>query len=157
MCSSDLFGIFPKGSRAGLEHQDHGEVTVETTAGIAGTRMRAYQDQWKWKCGVALRDWRYCVRIPNIDISNLVAKTSAADLIELMIKAIHRVPNLNMGRPVFYMNRSCIEMLDISRRDDVISGGGLTYANVDGKIQYTFRGIPIRVCDAITQAEDLVS
>jgi hypothetical protein len=152
-----IFGIFPKGSKAGLEHSDHGEVTVETTAGVAGTRMRAFQDQWKWKVGVALRDWRYSVRIPNIDISNLVAKSSAADIIELMIKAIHRIPNIRAVRPVFYMNRTVMQMLDIMRRDDVISGGGLTFADVDGKIQYSFRGIPIRICDALTETEAAVA
>jgi hypothetical protein len=152
-----VFGIFPKGSMAGLQHNDHGEVTVETTAGISGTRMRAYQDQWTWDCGIALKDWRYAVRICNIDISNLVAKSSAADLIELMIKAIHRIPNLNEGTPVFYMNRTCFQMLDIFRRDDVMSGGGLDYVTVDGKIQYSFRGIPIRICDALLETEETVS
>lgn len=152
-----VHGIFPKGSKAGLIHEDHGLVTVETTAGVAGTRMRAYQDRWQWKCGIALKDWRYVVRIPNIDISNLVAKTSAADLIELMIKAMHRVPNLKMGKPVFYMNRSCFQMLDIQRRDDVISGGGLTYQNVEGELQASFRGIPVRICDALVQNEAVVS
>lgn len=119
--------------------------------------MRAYQDRWQWKNGIALKDWRYAVRIPNIDISALVTKTSAADLIELMIKAIHRIPNLGMGRPVFYMNRTIFEMLDIQRRDDVVTGGGLRFENVDGKIQYTFRGIPIRICDALTEAETVVA
>ena len=152
-----VFGIFPKGSMAGLQHNDHGEVTVETSAGVAGTRMRAYQDQWTWDCGVALKDWRYAVRICNIDISNLVAKSSAADLIELMIKAVHRIPNLNEGSAVFYMNRTCFQMLDIFRRDDVISGGGLNFREVDGTIQYSFRGIPIRICDALTEAEELVT
>lgn len=150
-------GIYPKGSKAGLQHFDHGEVTVETTAAVGGTRMRAYQDQWQWKCGIALRDWRYVVRIPNIDISNLVSKTSAADLIELMIKAIHRLPSLNMGKAAFYMNRTCMEMLDIQRRDDIITGGGLTWDSVEGKIQYTFRGIPIRKVDALTETEATVS
>jgi len=152
-----LFGIFPKGSKAGLIHDDMGLVTVETTAGIAGTRLRAYQDRWQWKNGIALKDWRYVVRIPNIDISALVTKTSAADLIELMIKAIHRLPNMNMGRPVFYMNRTVFQMLDIQRRDDVISGGGLVYKDVDGKATPTFRGIPIRVCDALLETEAVVA
>jgi hypothetical protein len=152
-----LHGIFPKGSMAGLEHKDHGEVTVETTAGIAGSRMRAYQDQFIWKCGIALRDWRYAVRIANIDISNLVAKSSAADVIELMIKATYRIPHLGMGKGAFYMNRSILQMLDIQRRDDVISGGGLTFENVDGKRQASFRGIPVRICDALTEAESAVS
>lgn len=152
-----VHGIFPKGSKAGLEHFDHGEVTVETTAGVAGSRMRAYQDQFIWKCGVALRDWRYVVRIPNIDISNLVGKSSAADLIDLMIKAIHRIPAMGMGRAAFYMNRSCHQMLDIQERDDVVSGGQLKYENVEGKSVFSFRGIPIRTVDALHELETAVA
>lgn len=148
-----IHGVFPKGSKAGLQHEDLGLVTVETTAGVAGARMRAYQDHWQWKCGVALKDWRYVVRIPNIDISNLVTKSSAADLIELMIKAIHRIPNINMGKACFYMNRTVFQMLDIQRRDDVISGGQLAYDVVDGKRIANFRGIPVRICDALTETE----
>lgn len=150
------FGVFPKGSTAGLEHNDLGLQTVTVTAGVTGQRMRAYQDQWKWKCGVGLKDWRYVVRIANIDISNLVAKSSAADLIDLMIKAMHRIPNLAMCTPVFYMNRTCFQMLDIQRRDDV-AAAGMTYRDVDGKIMYYFRGVPIKICDALTEAEAVVS
>ena len=152
-----VHGIFPKASKAGLIHEDLGLVTVETANGIGGGRMRAYRDHWQWKCGVALRDWRYAVRIPNVDISNLIAKSSAADLIELMIKAIHRIPSLKMGMPVFYMNRTCFQMLDIQRRDDVVSGGGITYSNVDGVATPTFRGIPIRTCDALLETEATIS
>lgn len=152
-----VHGLFPKGSAAGLQHKDLGEVTVETTAGVAGSRMRAYQDNFQWKMGVSVKDWRYAVRIPNIDISNLVAKSSAADLIELMIKAMHRIPNMSMGKCAFYMNRTVKQMLDIQRRDDVITGGGLVYNEVDGKLIPSFRGVPIRTCDALIEAESLVS
>ena len=153
-----VHGIYPKGSKAGLVHEDLGLATIESAGGIGtGTRMRAYRDHWQWKCGIALRDWRFVVRIPNIDISNLVAKSSAADLIELMIKAIHRIPSLKMGRPVFYMNRTCFQMLDIQRRDDVIAGGGLTYSDVDGVMTANFRGIPVRKCDALIETEAVVA
>lgn len=152
-----IYGIFPKGSKAGLEHTDLGLGVVETTAGIGGNRMMAYRDRWQWKNGIALKDWRYVVRIPNIDISALVAKSSAADLTELMIKAIHRIPNIRSVRPVFYVNRTVYQMLDIQRRDDVISGGGLTYPVVDGKIIPSFRGIPVRLCDALVENEATVS
>ena len=149
-------GIFPKGSQAGLYHEDLGLQTIETSAGIAGTRLRAYQDHFKWKCGVSVKDWRYAVRICNIDISALVAKSSAADLIDLMIKAIHRIPNLNMGVPCFYANRTIIQMLDIQRRDDVASAG-MRYEEVDGRLIPHFRGIPIKKCDSLTEAEATVS
>jgi len=155
--ANSVYGIFPKGSIAGLKHDNYGEVTVEVTAGIAGNRMRAFQDRWQWKAGIALKDWRYVVRIPNIDISQLIAKSSAADLIELMIKAIHRLPTMRMGKPVFYMNRTVFQMLDIQRRDDVISGGGLSYEKVDGVLQASFRGIPIRICDALLDTENPVT
>jgi hypothetical protein len=148
-----IHGIFPKGSKAGLDHKDHGEQTIETSAGIGGTRMRAYQDQWMWKCGLALKDWRYVVRIPNIDISNLVAESSDADLTKLMTKAIHRIPAFGMGRAAFYCNRTISEYLDIQRQERVQVGGGLTYENVDGKRVMAFRGIPIRTCDSLLETE----
>jgi hypothetical protein len=150
-----VYGMFPKGSKAGLEHKDLGEGDAFDSN---NNRFRAYMDQWKWKPGITLKDWRYVVRIPNIDVSNLVAKSSAADLVELMIKAMHRIPNLKMGKPVFYMNRTVFQMLDIQRRDDAISGAGLVkYENVDGMLIPHFRGIPIKTCDAILETEDLVS
>lgn len=151
------FGIFPKGSKAGIDHEDRGVETVETTAGIAGSRMLAYRERWQWKTGICLKDWRYVVRICNIDISALVAESANADLQKKMIMAIHRIPTMGLGRPSFYMNRTCLEMLDIQSRNDVKSGGGITFENVAGKPIYSFRGIPIGCVDALTEAEATVS
>jgi len=160
-----VHGIFPKGSMAGLKHNDYGEVTVETTAGIAGSRLRAYQEQWVWETGIALRDWRYAVRIANIDISNLTAESSAANLIKLMIRATHRIPAMGLGRPVFYMNRTVMQMLDIQRLNAMTgfssgttyTGGSIQYDQVDGRWTPSFRGIPIRTCDALTETEAAVT
>jgi len=154
--ANTVAGIFPKGSKAGLVHEDLGLQTVEVTAGVGGNRMRAYQDHWQWKCGIAVKDWRYAVRICNIDISNLVAKSSAADLVDKMIMAMHRIPNLAMCKPAFYMNRTCIEMLDIQRRDDAL-GAGMSYGEVDGKRTMSFRGVPIRLVDQLLETEATVS
>ena len=149
-----VFGIFPKGSKAGLEHQDLG---LQDAFDADGNRFRAYMDLWRWDTGIALKDWRYAVRIPNIDISNLVGESSAADLTELMIKAMHVVPNIKKGKAVFYMNRTCYQMLDIQRRDAVISGGQLDYPVVDGKVIPHFRNIPVRLCDALIETEAVVA
>lgn len=145
-------GIYPKGSKAGLSHKDLGEVTIENANGIGGARMQAYRDHWKWECGIALRDWRYAVRIANIDVSNLVTESSAADLIKLMIRAIARVPSLNIGRPAFYMNRTVYTMLDIQAQNKA------TYTlqtgnDAAGRPMLSFRGIPIRKCDQLLLTE----
>jgi hypothetical protein len=145
-------GLFPKGSKAGLRHEDLGLVTVQDTNGIAGNRLRAYQDRFTFKAGLAVKDWRYAVRIANIDISNLVADSSAADLVEIMIKAMHRIPNMNFGRAAFYCNRTVYQMLDLQRRSSIL-GAGIQYEEVDGKIIPHFRGVPIRKCDSLLETE----
>lgn len=147
-----LCGIFPKGSRAGLVHEDLGLITVETANGIGGGRMRAYRDHWQWKVGVALKDWRYVVRIANIDVSNLVTESAAANLTKAMIRSMYRLPSQSLGKNVFYMNRTAAEMLDIQRLNSV-GGGGMVESMVDGKRTMMFRGVPIRVCDALLNTE----
>lgn len=146
-----LSGIFPKGSNAGLQHNDYGEVTVEVTAGVAGQRMRALQERWQWKAGIALKDWRFVVRIANIDVSNLTTGT-AADLIDMLEQAIEILPN-EMGRPIIYMNRTVGRILRRQERADVSSGGGLTFDNVAGRRVTSFSGIPVRRVDAILNTE----
>ncbi len=36
-----------------------------------GGKYEGYRTHYKWDNGLALRDWRYVVRIANIDVSNL--------------------------------------------------------------------------------------
>jgi len=148
-----VYGIYPKGSKAGLRHDNYGEVTSERTLGSNGTRMRVLQDRWQWKCGLVLKDWRQTSRIANIDIPTLVDGTSVVSLTEEMIRAVHRIQNINMGKAVFYMNRSVFQFLDIERLNAVKDGGGMTYQNVDGKMIPHFRGIPIKVVDALVETE----
>jgi hypothetical protein len=158
-----ITGIFPKGSKAGLIHEDFGEVTVEVTAGVGGNRMRALQERFQWKAGIALKDWRYVVRICNIDVSDLLASSgtqaagAATRLIPLLSKATHRIPALGMGSAAIYMNRTVAQMLDIQERQEVGTGGGITYENVDGKRVASFRGIPLRTCDALLETEATVA
>lgn len=147
-------GIFPKGSKAGLVHEDKGEQIVYSANGMGAGRMVALVERFQWKAGIALKDWRYVVRIANIDISDLIANGGAqAKLLNLMSKATHRIPAIGLGTPAFYVNRTVAQMLDIQEQDAVKSGGGLTYANVDGKRVTTFRGIPVRTCDALLETE----
>lgn len=151
-----VHGIFPKGSNAGILHQDLGEQSVIDATGIGAAKFQALCDRWQWKAGITVKDWRFAVRICNIDISALIANSAAADLVEAMIKAIHRLPTERAGKCAFYMNRTCFEMLDIQRRDAVAGGGQLNYEKVDGVSVMHFRGIPIRKVDQLLETESRV-
>ena len=146
-------GIFPKGSKAGLNHEDKGKKTIETAGGTAeGRRLDVYQSKWQWKLGLVVKDWNYNIRIANISRATLKSGTGAAKLNELMIQAMHTIPDLNLGKMCFYMNRAAMFRLDIQRLKDV-AGAGMQYAEVDGKWMPTFRGIPIRKVDALNVNE----
>lgn len=152
-----IYGIYPKGTQAGLEYNDLGVQTITNATGVGGGKMQAYVGHWSWSCGLAIQDWRYAVRICNLDISNLVADSSAADLPTLMNKAIHRLNSLEGVTPRFYMNRTVFERLDYQCRQDVRLGGQLSYQVVEGKPMNAWRGFPIRITDQLTEAESTVS
>lgn len=151
-----VHGIYPKGSKAGVDHKDLGVQVEQNANGVTGAQMEVYKEKFNWNMGIALKDWRYVVRICNIDVSDL-ATGSAADITGLMIRAIHRTPNLNMGKPVFYMNRTVFQYLDLQRRTAVTTGGQLDYSVVDGKAVYMFRGIPVKIVDALLETEATVA
>lgn len=141
--------IFPKGSRAGLQSRDLGE---QTLIDAAGGLYQGYRSHYKWDVGLSVRDWRYNVRICNIDNSNLVANSgSQANLVQLMIRALHMLPSEGLGNSVFYVNRTVSTWLDIQ----LMSGTNvnLTLDNAAGRPVMNFRGIPIRRSDALLATE----
>lgn len=153
--ANTVFGHFPKGSKAGIVHEDLG---IGDAFDEDNNRFRAYLDRWQIKGGACVRDWRYAVRICNIDVSELIADSAnAADLTRLMTKAYHRLQALTGARFGIYMNRTAVEWLDIQRQTRVKDGGGVTWQNVDGQNMMTFRGIPINPTDALLETEATVS
>ena len=145
-----LHGIYPKGSKAGLVIRDLGEDTVKDAE---GGEYQAYRTHYKWDAGLTLRDWRYVVRIANINWQQLTKDAQAgADLIDLMTQAIELLPNANMGRAVFYVNRKVRSFL---RRQiaNKVAGSTLTMEQVAGKHVVSFDGIPVKRSDALLLSE----
>lgn len=152
-----VFCPFPKGSKAGLQRKDLGEETVKDAQGGLYQALRTH---FQWKNGLAVKDWRYVVRIANINTSNLVNETSAANLIKLMLRAIFRVPNLRAGRPVFYMNRTVAQMLPVQGLNTSSNAVKVQEAiNQFGEpiVNMTFMGVPIRLCDQLLITEGQVT
>ena len=154
---------FPKGSKAGLTHEDLGEQTVYNSD---GTRLQAFATRYQWKNGLVVKDWRYVVRICNVDISDLLgvtgtqAGTAATSLVKLMARALYRIPNMAMGRAAFYMNRTvhsgmAISALDKSQSVLNIQDGLSQFGSAQSYL--TFLGVPLRKVDALLNTESVVS
>lgn len=149
--------IFPKGSTAGLQVVDKGQVTLESApGGPTGGRMEAYRTHYKWDAGLTVRDWRYVVR-GQYNQEDLVADgASGPTLIELMIRMIEQLPHVGMGRPVFYANRRARTFLRLQIRDGV-KNSTLSMETIAGKKVVAFDDIPVRRVDALLNTEAAVA
>lgn len=153
-----VFGIVPKGSKAGLQQKDYGEVVKQDASDGSNTgNLVVYQTHYKWDAGLVVKDWRYVVRIPNIDKSDLTKDASSgADLADLLFQAISRVPSLTVGRPVLYMSRNTLTFLE-RQLSAKVKSSSLTVEQVGGIRTNVYQGIPIRRVDALAADEALVS
>lgn len=160
-----VFGVTPKGSIAGLNQEDLGKVTLQSGADEttgSGGRMRVYQSHYTWDLGLMVKDWRYAVRIANIDfaaISNTYtagAFSAGPDLSDLMFQAHRKIPNLNLGRCSWYMSRDMLTKLgqQVSAKTQ---GSTLVARDVGGQMVETFLNIPIRRVDALSSLEAVVT
>ena len=140
------FGIYPKGSNAGIQMRDLGEDT-ETLAN--GSEYQIYRTHFQVKAGLVLKDWRYAVRIANVDKDALTADASSgANLINLMSDAIDRLPSMGRGNTAFYMSRD-IRSKWRQQMSNAIKSSTLSLENVGGVRSYMFQEIPIRRVDAL--------
>ena len=148
-----VYCTYPKGLTAGLQHQDLGEVTLDDAN---GGHYQGYRSHYEWNVGLVVRDWRYVVRIANIDVSALKNDAaSGADLVDLMTDAIELLPNVKIGRPAFYCNRTISAFLRKQIRN--AKNVNITMDQVAGKKVVSFDGIPVRRVDALEVGETVVS
>lgn len=146
-----VFCTYPKGSRAGLQVEDKGQVTIESLNGDGG-RMEAYRTHYRWDMGLVVRDWRYVVRI-NFDLEDIVASGATGPVLyDLMAQALRRVPSLGRGRPVFYMNRDALDAFDKQAMNKPLLAFK-TIEDAQGKFVNYFRGVPVRRSDQILSTE----
>jgi hypothetical protein len=166
-------GIFPKGKMAGLQMLDKGEVVYYPGD---GKQYQTYQSLFKWECGLCVRDWRYVVRICNIDV-DLLDATTAPNLANLLVMAANKFPTAPAGlsavqsaeRPsgvvgparfAIYCNRTvrtALELQLLNKPSGSNTNIYLTSAEWDGKVISLFRGVPIRTVDSLLNTETRVT
>jgi hypothetical protein len=147
-------GIVPKGSQAGFQHKDLGEQTVYDAS---NNPFQAYRTHYKWDSGLVVKDWRYIVRVCNVDVAALTKGAATGDdIIDLMTQALERAWDLTSGTPVFYANRTIRSFL---RRQTVnkVAQSTLSMEEVAGKRVIMFGEAPVRRVDQILSTEATLS
>ena len=159
---NSLFGIYPKGTTAGLKRTDHSaggklvQIYGTDVNSNAGT-FWGYEEQFEVDHGLVVKDYRQAARVANIDISALqLQDATSADLLEAMIMAFYKIHNPNNGKGFWYVNRTIEAYLHLQARTQVGASAGLSYAEIDGKPILKFLGIPVRRSDAILNTESAV-
>lgn len=165
------YSIFPRGSQAGLLYEDKGD--LRELYDTNGNGFEGYTSYFEWKIGLAVQDWRYNVRIANIDTTTAgVQGTNPPDLNVYMAQAANKVPTSTRrfsgitesdapGDPVpginqaWYCNRTIRTTLDIQAiRDKNVLISMKEYA---GEPVLMWRDVPIRLVDALTNTEATIS
>lgn len=155
------YGIYPKGTKAGLTFENKGDVVPAYDT--SNRRYEAYTSYFSRNGGIAIEDWRYVIRIANIDTTTAgLAGSTPPDLFAIMSKAVVRLPTA--GKMVsnitksdapdrvapsvklkFYCDRTSREYMDIQAiRDKNVLLRPEDYA---GRPIVNFRNIAIGVND----------
>lgn len=163
------YGIHPKGMQTGLYYKNLGDVVPQYDA--SNNRFEAYTSLFKWWMGLCVEDWRYVVRIGNVDTTANAGglfSSTYPDLNALMIRASKRLPAYNLRfnnltetdapddvhagiQPAFYMNRTVAEAMEIQaiRNKNVL----ISMTEYAGQTTPTWRGVPVRNVDALLNTE----
>jgi hypothetical protein len=137
-----------------------------------GNRFEAYTVWFRQRVGLCPQDWRYTVRIANIDTTAAgLAGPNAPDLFALMAEAVILPPALgklsginrtdaprdpgSSVRPVWYCNRTSRHWMDIqSMRNRNVLQSINDYA---GNPTTGWRGVPIKIVDQILVTESALT
>lgn len=161
-----IFGVYPRGSKVGLDMEDKGDVTPGFDT--FGNRFEAYTSWFRQQAGLCPKDWRYGVRCANIDTTAAgLAGPNALDIFATMAQMIMLPPETAQGlsgitstdapgdatgkRFVWYGNRTMRHWMDVQsmRNRNVL----LSLNDYAGKPTTTWRNVPIKVVDQILNVE----
>lgn len=148
--------LYPSGTKAGVTREDKGEQRVLDPN---GNPYYVKEELFRWHMGLAVKDWRYVVRVANIDTDALAAGN--VDLYKYMRKAYWKLQSRRMdgkaSRIAIYANRDVLEALDGLGTHGGGTGGNdylrITRRELEGQEVLMYRGMPLRETDALLNTE----
>lgn len=140
--------IYPRASESmGINVNDLGE---DTLLDSDSNEYQGYRTHFQVFAGLTVRDDRAYARIANID-SGADWETSGVD--DIIIEALNNFWDLSAT--VIYVNRAILTQMDIQAKDK--TNVYYTSGEVWGHPTTMFRGIPVRLTDAIVNTEAAVA
>ncbi|GFO72911.1 hypothetical protein BJAS_P3448 [Bathymodiolus japonicus methanotrophic gill symbiont] len=144
--------LYPKGTMAGVQHQDMGEQRVLDATGLP---YYVKEDMFRWDIGLSIEDWRYVVRIANVDID--AVKAGTIDIYKYLRMAHYRHWGRTspMGKTAIYCNTEVLELLDAQNTNSTTGDNyiRLRPGELDGKEVMTYRGYSLRESNALLNNE----
>lgn len=152
------FCLYPEGTMAGVQREDKGEQRV-----LDGNNNAYYvmEELFRHHIGVCVKDWRYNVRIANIDVSDMLA--GSVDMFGLLRQGYWKLQSRRFpmgGKICIYANSDVLEALDAQSTPTVSTSTTTSSGNVrlrreeiEGREVMSYRGIPLVECDAILNTE----
>ncbi len=143
--------LYPRGSKAGLQHENKGQ---DTKTLADGSMFEVYRSHFKWNVGLTVRDWRSTCRIANIDASALAAGSTIIE--DYLITGFYRINRFNKsGKTVIYANQETLTALHKRAKDK--ANVNLTIGEFGGAEIVKFLGLPIKCSDQILNTQELVT
>ena len=165
-----IFGLFPRGSQAGLLMKDKGDMVPGFDS--AGNRFEALTSWFHQEAGLCPKDWRYGVRLANLDTTSAgLAGPNAYDIFTGMSEMLLTFPKDTKAgsgvvktdaptdpatgvRSVFYCNRTTRHYMDVqAMRDRQVL---LRIEDYAGMPIMGFRDKPIKIVDQLLNSEAAV-
>jgi hypothetical protein len=155
-----VFGLYPKGTPGGLQHEDMtGAENGKTLNDANGNKYVGYEDHWVWRCGMMVKDWRYVVRIANIDVSQItVDAATGPDIQDLMIQAAELIETSSSVRTAWYVPKQIRSLF--RRQIQNKANANLSWgdpSSISGRKVLQFDESPVRRVDALNTSEEEVT
>ena len=154
-----ITGIYPKNTMGGLDHEDatnasgegaHGFPAAAALADASGNKFMGYEDHWIWRAGLMVKDWRYAVRIANIDPTLLTLNhATGPNLQDLMTQALELIED--PAGAVFYVPRALRAYFRRQLLND--KNAFMSWDQIGGKRILSFGEAPVRRTDALNVNE----
>lgn len=152
---SSVYGIYPKGSNAGLKFEDKGKVTSQNEDGY----LDVYQSKFSWDCGLAVKDYRYILRVANIDVASLLSLTpetaKTSKLYMDFMQAVGMIPNPQTVRLTCYCPRQV--WIALSKVAAATGNRPVNQGITEAGFVTSIMGVPVKMQDTMLTTEAQVT